>query len=337
MSILNGKESNFEFYDTESIENLYYNISRCKMADTKENVIINKIDKDKLKNELMNINIGDIEKILKQYLNAYKKDFKYLKKFKSNHILKCIDFINREKDIIIIKEDADTNLYKYIKSKNEGLEIDEIKYIFSQINNIIKLLRKDNKIHTCICSQNLYIKCNDINMNDKDYIVKLSDFGCISKLEIQLKIQLNIKNKLNYLAPELFELNDKIDFNLIDKADLWSLGILLFFLRYNRLPNEEELKNRETLKDEDHLLTDILDKLLVKEPDKRISWENYFNHAFFENGNNKKETNENETKNEEDGIVNQNKKEIRNIEYNNGDKYSGEYLNNKKEGYGILI
>ena len=46
MSILNGKESNFEFYDKESIENLYYNISRCKMADTKENVIINKIDKD---------------------------------------------------------------------------------------------------------------------------------------------------------------------------------------------------------------------------------------------------------------------------------------------------
>ena len=255
MSILNGKESNFEFNEDENIEKLYYKVCKSKMADTKENVIITKIDKEKLKSELINLNVVDIEKVFKQYLNAYKKDFKYLNKFMNNNILKCIDFISREKDIIIIKEDADTNLFKYIKKKDKGLEIDEIKYIFNQVNTIVKLFRENNKIHTCICPHNLYLQFNELNSDKKNnYTIKLSDFGCISKLEIQLKIQLNIGNKLNYLAPELFKIDDKIDFNMIDKAYLWSLGILLFFLRNNALPDINDIKDGEIIDDEDSLL-----------------------------------------------------------------------------------
>ena len=333
MSILNGKESNFEFNEKENIENLYYNICRSKMADTKENVIITKIDKDKLKSELINLNVVDIDKVFKQYLNAYKKDFKYLNKYINNNILKCIDFINREKDIIIIKEDADTNLYKYIKSKGTGLEIEEIQYIFHQVNAIIKLFRDNNKIHTCISPYNLYIKYNELNSDNKNnYTIKLSDFGCISKLEIQLKIQLNIKNKINYLAPELFKYNDKNDLNIIDKADLWGLGMLLYFLRNNELPDINEIKNEGIINDEYSLLMDILNQLLIEDPEKRISWDNYFNHRFFIIED-KKENN----KIEENIINEQNQNGEKNIIYNNGDKYIGDISNNKKEGYGTLF
>ena len=192
MSLLKGKDTYFN--ESNDIEYLYYNINRRVIADSKENVIINKIDKEKLKAELINLNVNDIEKVFKQYLNAFKKDYKYLKKYNNNNIFKCIDFIDKEKEIVIIKEDADMNLYKYIKSRNKGLEIEEIKYILNQINNnIIKILRNNSKIHTCICSHNLYLKYNNINnSNGKNYISKLFDFGCIYKLEIQLKIQLSI-------------------------------------------------------------------------------------------------------------------------------------------------
>ena len=71
MSLLKGKDTYFN--ESNDIEYLYYNINRRVIADSKENVIINKIDKEKLKAELINLNVNDIEKVFKQYLNAFKK------------------------------------------------------------------------------------------------------------------------------------------------------------------------------------------------------------------------------------------------------------------------
>ena len=340
MSLLKGKDTYFN--ESNDIEYLYYNINRRVIADSKENVIINKIDKEKLKAELINLNVNDIEKVFKQYLNAFKKDYKYLKKYNNNNIFKCIDFIDKEKEIVIIKEDADMNFYKYIKSRSKGLEIDEIKYIFNQINNnIIKILRNNSKIHTCICSHNLYLKYNNINnSNGKNYIIKLFDFGCVYKLEIQLKIQLNIKNKLDYIAPELFKFNNKTEINQIDKADLWSLGVLLFFLRYNKLPEKDGLTSRDIIINEDEndsLLIDILNKLLIVDPNERLSWEDYFNHEFFKDNKKEKEISKSKEKHIDIKNGDKDKKENVTLKFNNGDKYIGEYLNNKKEGYGILF
>ena len=94
MSLFKGKDTNFN--ESDDIEHLYYSINRKVIADSKENVIINKIDKAKLKAELINLNVNDIEKTFKQYLNAFKKDYKYLKKFNNINVLKCIDFIDKE-------------------------------------------------------------------------------------------------------------------------------------------------------------------------------------------------------------------------------------------------
>ena len=267
MSVINGKNSDI------SEENIFHNINRFKIADTKENVIINKIDKIKLKNDLINLNIEDIDNVLKKYLNAYKKDFKIMKNFKSVNILECVDFIDREKEIIIIKENADTSLYDYIKSKNKGLELEEIKFIFNQINNIVKIIRKNNIIHSCLSPSNLFLKYDTKKDN---YIIKLSDLGSLIKLELQLKIQLNIKDKINYIAPEFFKFNDNLDISSFDKADLWSLGVILFFIRYNKLPFESNNINiLNNNNDEDSNLLDILNRLLIEDPEKRISWENY--------------------------------------------------------------
>ena len=77
---------------------------------------------------------------------------------------------------------------------------------------------------------------------------------------------------------------------------------------------------------------DILNQLLIEDPEKRISWDNYFNHRFFIIED-KKENN----KIEENIINEQNQNGEKNIIYNNGDKYIGDISNNKKEGYGTLF
>ena len=274
-----------DIFNENKINNSFYNYSQCQIAETKEYTIIEKIDKQKLKDELSKLQLVKLNKTFQHYIKAYKKDFQFLKKMKSDNVLKCLDFINKDEEIIIIKEYADINLLNYmVKEEKRGLSSKEIRYIFNQLNEVIKLFRKNKKIHTCLCNQNIFLKFKDKGIITKDYIVKLSDFGCLSKLEIQSKIQYYIKDKIQFMAPEIFKLKEEDEQNNIEKADLWSLGVLLYFLRFCELPFDNDLyKIYKVIPDtKDPLLTDLLNKLLVLEPNERISWNDYFNHKFFE-------------------------------------------------------
>ena len=83
------------------------------------------------------------------------------------------------------------------------------------------------------------------------------------------------------MAPELFTRYDENQIN--EKSDLWSLGVLLYFLRFSELPFDSELyKTYKIFPDpQDHLLQDLISKLLVIEPNKRMSWDEYFNHMIM--------------------------------------------------------
>ena len=343
---MNYESKNSDIFNENKTNNLYYNYSQCQMADTKEYSIIEKIDKQKLREELSKLPLINLNKTFQHYINAYKKDFQFLKKFKSENILKCLDFINREEEIIIIKEYADISLLNYLKREEKrGLSSKEIRYIFNQLNEAIKLFRKHKKIHTCLCSENIFLKFKDKGIVTKDYIIKVSDFGCLSKLEIQSKFQLYIKDKIQFIAPEIFKLKDEEEKNNIDKADLWSLGVLLYFLRFCELPFDNELyKIYKIIPDaKDPLLTDLLNKLLVLEPNERISWKDYFNHKFFEITEDEIKEIIEKKKVERENLVLQTDEQSQKIgkngkmtiNYNNGDKYEGEFSNNIKEGKGI--
>ena len=337
-----------DVFDENNTNNLYSNYSQCQIIDTKEYAMIEKIDKKKLKEEIGKIPQINLNKIFQYYINAYKKDIQFLKKYKSENIIKCLDFINREKEIIIIKEYADINLLNYIKKeKKKGLTSKEIRYIFNKINNALKIFRKNKKIHTCLCSENIFLKFKDKGIVTDEYTVKITDFGCLSKLEIQTKIQLYVKNKIQYMAPEVFKLTDEEDQSIIDKADLWSMGVLLYFLRFNELPFESELyKIYKIIPDaKDPLLTDLINKLLVIDVNDRISWNDYFGHKFFENTEDELKEIKDKKRIEREQLIfkpfNPSEKIGKNgkmaINYNNGDKYEGEFVNNVKEGKGIYL
>ena len=49
--------------------------------------------------------------------------------------------------------------------------------------------------------------------------------------------------------------------------------------------------NKIKKKTDDKILNDLIEKLMVKDPNKRIGWEQYFSHPFFkENDNDMKES-----------------------------------------------
>ena len=58
----------------------------------------------------------------------------------------------------------------------------------------------------------------------------------------------------------------------------------MYFLRFNELPFDSELyKAYKVFPDpKDPLLKDLINKLIVFDPNKRITWQEYFKHKFFE-------------------------------------------------------
>ena len=75
------------------------------------------------------------------------------------------------------------------------------------------------------------------------------------------------------------------------KCDLWSLGIIIYELYFQERPfkgtdikilKSIEIKEKILKKTGDEKLDDLIDKLLEKKPEKRIGWNQYFGHPFFD-------------------------------------------------------
>ena len=89
------------------------------------------------------------------------------------------------------------------------------------------------------------------------------------------------------MAPEILSLQ-KYD----NKCDLWSLGVIIYQLYKKKPPYNGKSENailqridqlgQSVLKViDDAKLKDLLSKILVKNPEQRISWKEYFEHEFF--------------------------------------------------------
>ena len=350
MSIVTYGNITYDIIEEIKNNNLYFIYSCCQNSETKEYVVIEKINKEKFRDELSKLPINDINKTFEEYVKAYEKDINLLKETSSPNILKGIDFIDRDNEFIIIKEYADINLKDYIKKeKKKGISPKEIRYIFNQLNNALEIFRNKKNIHTCLSSENIFLQYKDHGLMTDDYTVKMADFGNIIKLEVKSKFQLNIRQKIPFMAPELFTSYDE-NIKINEKCDLWSLGVLLYFLRFNELPFESELyKTYKILPDpQDPLLKDLINRLLEVDPNKRMSWGQYFKHKFFDvPDEEKKERNIKRLRFREKTIKVKkvlpgldNKEKLgkngkMTITYDNGDKYDGEFVDNVKEGRGV--
>lgn len=76
--------------------------------------------------------------------------------------------------------------------------------------------------------------------NEKKLFVKLGDFGLayISKDSGRLASYLGTKA---YMAPEIH--SDKATQSYDNLCDVWSIGVMMFFCRFKRLPFGNILKN----------------------------------------------------------------------------------------------
>ena len=219
---------------------------------------------DKFMNEINNMKIMD-EKLIEK-----------------KNIVKFYEHFQKKEEIAIIMELCDDNLLNILFKENKGYETNEIYDILTNLNNSFDTLSKVKLIHRAINLENILIKYKDDKK--KDYIVKLKlteDSILLKDLDKNKEFNKE-KANLKFVAPEILK---KQDYN--QKCDLWSLGVLIYTLKHNGYPfkgnsEEEILKEIEKgINEDDSPLGKLIKELLIPDPQKRLDWDQYFNHEFF--------------------------------------------------------
>ena len=144
-------------------------------------------------------------------------------------------------------------------------------------------MNKWKLVHRDLNLKNILVKYE--NIEKIKYILKLADYG-ISKAMVDISKLHTQKGTLRYMAPEV--MNDEYK----EKCDLWSLGIIIYLLYFNDYPytgdqpitlynkiQESVIKVQTDNKD----LNDLIKNLLNSDEEKRLNWNQYYNHRFFTN------------------------------------------------------
>ena len=179
---------------------------------------------------------------------------------------------------------CDACLQSLLNERKNGFNKEEILEVLNQLNNTFKIM-KDNKIvHRDIKLDHFLIKYAGNNK-----VFKLTDYGISKQLSSVTKCYTHAIGTPLTMAPEV--LNEE-DYNY--KCDLWSLGVIIYQLFFKEYPYKGEsaislLKrinndgHKFLKKSNDSKLDNLIRNLLVKDPDKRYTWEQYFNDKFLSN------------------------------------------------------
>ena len=299
INVLNGRENNYNYEIVETIkENVFTSVFKGKMKYkndipnnlfSEELVAIKKIYKDKIKEEMKFSMCKEeiTEEDFKPEIVKFNKELENMQKCQCENSVHIYDYFDDKKEFTIIMELCDETLFHLLCKRPHGFSSKEIREILLQLNNVFIRMNKYGISHRDIKLNNILIKYLDPQKTK--YKVLLSDYGISNQLySLTRKFTTHAGSQL-IMAPEI--LNDE---KYTNKCDLWSLGVIIFQLYTKTFPykgtvekailkqiEKEGQKVLCLIDKNDKLLKDLLSKLLVRNPEKRISWENYFLHPFF--------------------------------------------------------
>lgn len=237
------------------------------------------LGKDKYNNNVAvkKMEIDNVKKIS----DRIKGEIEICEKLDHKNVISTFDVIydNPNGCIYIISEYCSKgDLSQFLKSRS--MKEKYALYFMKQIRDGLKYLL-DNKIfHRDLKPHNILI--------DENGELKIADFGFARHFERDNMMETLCGTPL-YMAPEI--MNKK---KYSNKSDLWSVGIILYQMLFGKRPHDatnifDLLKSIENnpivfpssynVSDE---VKDLLLKLLCKNPDERISWNDFINHPWFQ-------------------------------------------------------
>ncbi|CAN6480547.1 unnamed protein product [Victoria cruziana] len=213
------------------------------------------------------------------------KEITILGEINHPNIVRLHDVIETgEKIYLVLEYCTGGDLAAYIHHLGRVSEFDA-RHFMRHLASGLQVLRKHNLIHRDLKPQNLLL-----SMESNNFLLKIGDFGFARYLKPQGLADTLCGSPL-YMAPEIIQ-SQKYD----AKADLWSVGAILFQLVTGSPPfhgnNQFQLFQnilmckelqfpKELLQRLNPDCVDLCRCLLRRNPVERLSFEEFFNHKFL--------------------------------------------------------
>ncbi|XP_033124928.1 mitogen-activated protein kinase kinase kinase 12-like [Anneissia japonica] len=177
---------------------------------------------------------GDVVAV-KNITNVQQRGLDILKRLQHDHVVRLRGIIHRDEEgsakeflgstVLVLEYAPNGNLYEFLNTASEFLP--HFQSWCKQAVCDVEYIHQQNISHRDIKSKN-YLVFGDV--------IKLTDFG-ISKITNDITSTThNIGGTILWMAPEVMDENDKIDYF---RSDIYSLGIVLWELYHRTMPYDK--------------------------------------------------------------------------------------------------
>lgn len=269
-----GYNSFFDFYEMlDDIGEGKFGLVKLGVhKNTKERVAIKIIKKESM-------NSSDVELV--------KSEIDIMKLCRHPNVVRLLDhFENAEYIFIIMEYLPGGDLGEWLNKVNYKVTEQRAAQIMYQLAMGIRYLHQYGILHRDLKPENIMLT----ESSDKG-IIKIMDFG-LSKIMGPLEKVADGFGTLSFVAPEVLI---RQPYNKM--IDIWSLGVILYYMLSSTLPFDDENDNEEIIAKmtvfvevqfpskywgkKTKEVIDLISKCLIKDPEKRISIDDYILHDWF--------------------------------------------------------
>ncbi|KAK7686239.1 hypothetical protein QCA50_010459 [Cerrena zonata] len=224
------------------------------------------------------MSLHDIGEDADRILRDLEREIVVMKLIEHPNIMRLYDVWETSSDLYLILEYVEGGeLFDYLCDKGR-LETPEASRLFQQIISAMHYCHQVNIAHRDLKPENILL--------DKDKNIRVADFGMAAAWYGQEQLLETACGSPHYAAPEVIN-QLAYDGSL---SDIWSCGVILFALVSGRLPFNDEDSGRvleavragkyEMPTDIDPHAQDLIAKMLVYDPQQRISIPDILKHPF---------------------------------------------------------
>uniref|UniRef100_A0A8C7YWW4 Protein kinase domain-containing protein n=1 Tax=Oryzias sinensis TaxID=183150 RepID=A0A8C7YWW4_9TELE len=196
-----------------------------------------------------------------------------------HNLVKFVESFKYKKYTCIAFEVLDQSLLDFMEKRDfHPLTVEEIRTIAWQLVVALKGLKSVNLVHCDIKLDNIML----VDHVSEPFRVKLIDFGLAEKIG-HMRTGATMQN-ICYRAPEVI-----LGLPLDQSVDLWTVGYILFVLYTGSFIHGWDadyniLRAMVKIKKKGRLFVDLLKRMLMVDPSKRISPSEALQHPFFTMG-----------------------------------------------------